>query len=165
MMHEAVHMVLMGLLVSVAPPAVILPTRRYYDWHAFSVPAWFALPAFVVVHGAIMLTMDDVESRPLLSYPVHTALFLGAVMFWLPVLGRVRRLSEAGRCVYLFVAAPTLDLAGVVMVAQGKAVGGLSMIVGMLPIGLITVWLTWRWVVADERSVRASEMLASTRGA
>lgn len=160
-MHEAVHMLLMGLLVSVAPPAVILATRRYYHWRPLSAPAWIALPAFVVMHGAIMLTMDRIESRPLLSYPIHTVLFLGAVMFWLPVLGHVRRLTDAGRCVYLFIAAPTLDLAGVVMVAQGNAIGGLAMIVGMLPIGLITVWLTWRWVVDDERSVRASEVLAA----
>jgi cytochrome c oxidase assembly factor CtaG len=160
-MHEALHMFLMGLLVSTAPPVVILLTRRRYDWRVLSAPVWVAFPVFFAVHTAIMLTMDRIESRPLLSYPIHLLLFLCAVLFWLPVFGRVRRLGDAGRCVYLFVAAPSLDLAGVIMVAQGNAVGGLAMIVGMLPIGGIAVWLTWRWIVDDERSVRAAELLAS----
>lgn len=161
MIAAAAHMLLMGLLVSVAAPAAIVATRRWYDWRLLSAPAWVALPVFIAVHGATMLTMEQVESRPVLSYPVHTVLFFGAVLFWLPVLGRIRRLSDAGRCVYLFVGAPALDMAGVVMVARGDAVGGLSMIVGMLPIGVIAVWLTWRWVVEDERSVRASELAAA----
>jgi cytochrome c oxidase assembly factor CtaG len=163
MIAAAGHMLLMGLLVSVAAPAAVVATRRWYDWRWLSAPAWLALPAFIAVHGVMMLTMEQIERRPLLSFPVHTVLFLGAVLFWLPVLGRVRRLSDAGRCVYLFVGAPALDLAGVVMVARGDAVGGLSMIVGMLPIGVVAVLLTWGWVVEDERSVRAAELAAGTR--
>jgi hypothetical protein len=162
MIAAAGHMLLMGLLVSVAAPAAIVATRRWYDWRALSAPAWLALPVFIAVHGVTMLTMEQIESRPALSFPVHTVLFFGAVLFWLPVLGRVRRLSDAGRCVYLFVGCPALDLAGVLMVARGDAVGGLAMIVGMLPIGLVAVWLTWRWIVEDERSVRAAEVLAAS---
>jgi hypothetical protein len=41
------------------------------------------------------------------------------VVFWMPVLGTRRRLRDAGRAVYLFLAGPLLDLVGVWLVATG----------------------------------------------
>jgi cytochrome c oxidase assembly factor CtaG len=150
--HEAVHMAGMGALVSLLAPALVLATRHRFRWS----PGWGALPAFVALHAALMLWMDVRE--PVL--PVHlvleTLLVAGAVLFWLPVLG-AGRLDDTARCVYLFLATPSLDLPAVVIVARGHAAGGLSMIVAMLPIGLAAVVLTWRYLLAEERSVQEFE--------
>ena len=78
---------------------------------------------------------------------------VGAVTFWTPVFGVHRRLSDGARTLYLYLAMPMLDLAGVLMVAAGDAAGGLAMIVGMLPMAATTVALTWRWITAEDRRV------------
>ncbi|RKN39051.1 hypothetical protein D7294_22775 [Streptomyces hoynatensis] len=81
------------------------------------------------------------------------ALAAGALAFWLPVLvPGPRRLSAPGRCLYLFLAAPLLDLPAVALVACGHAAGGLAMIAGMLPLPLAALAVTWRWVLAEERA-------------
>jgi len=84
------------------------------------------------------------------------AVLLGcAAVFWHPVVGSTGRLDAIGRSVYLFLAAPSLDLAAVVVVAQGDSAGGLAMIVAMLPIGLAAVAYMWRWLVTEEAAARA----------
>lgn len=90
------------------------------------------------------------------SFIAHVALLLGAVLFWAPVVGRRRRLPDAGRAAYLFIAGPVLDLAGVWLVAQGESAGGLAMIVGMLPIGIAALALTWQWIIREERQAGAT---------
>ncbi|POX59068.1 hypothetical protein C3492_34380 [Streptomyces sp. Ru62] len=75
-----------------------------------------------------------------------------AVLFWLPAVARTRhRLDDPGRCVYLFLAAPLLDLPAVGMVAAGRTAAGLAMIVGMLPVGVAAAAVTWSWVNREER--------------
>jgi hypothetical protein len=74
------------------------------------------------------------------------------VLFRLPVLGRRRPLPDPLRIVYLFVALPMLDLAGVYDVLAGDQAGGLAMIASMLPAALIAVGVAWRWLVAEDRA-------------
>lgn len=151
---DVAHMVEMGAFTSVVAPLVVLALRRRITWGPLSWPAYAALPAFVLVHGAITLGMHAAEPPPLLHLLLHAILLLGGVIFWLPVLAGRHRLDPAGRVVYLFVGAPALDLAGVIVVATGDPAGGLAMIVAMLPIGLVAMTIAWRWAVDDERRVR-----------
>ena len=122
------HMVLMGLLVSVIAPLLLLALVRI----APRAERW-TVPAVV-----------------------QLVLLLSAVLFWAPVLGSRHRLPDAGRTVYLYTAMPLLDLAGVWRVIVGDSAGGLSMIVGMLPMGFAAVVVTWRWINREERNI-ASE--------
>lgn len=146
----------MGLLVSVPAPAVVLLTRRATYWDRLP-PAAAVGVVFVLVHAAAMVLMEQSVSL-FVDVLLHVCLFVAAVAFWVPVFstGR-RRLSDAGRCVYLFLFMPTLDLVAIYLIVTGQAVGGLAMIVGMLPIGLIAVAITWGWVVREERLVRATQ--------
>lgn len=144
-----VHMAAMGLLTSVVAPGVVLLTRDRIGWHALTPPAWLILPVFVLLHGVVTVSMV-VRAWPIADdMAMHSLLFAGAIGFWLPVL--TDRISPAGRCLYLFIAAPALDLAAVYAVVFGDPSGGLAMIVAMLPIGLVAVAITWRWVVEEER--------------
>lgn len=158
-MHEALHMALMGAITAVLAPAIVLATRNRFDWYWLSFPAFVVLPAFVVVHAVLMLIMDRFEQQLVPNVLIHGALLVGSIAFWLPVLGRGHRLSDGERCVYLFVGCPALDIAGVFLVAEGNSIGGLAMIVGMLPIGVAALWLSWQWIRDDERAVRAREVV------
>jgi cytochrome c oxidase assembly factor CtaG len=157
----AAHMAEMGLLTSVLAPAIVLATRRRWSWKTLTRSPALVLPLFVLLHAAITIGMDETDPRPALHLLLHAALLAGAVVFWLPVLGPRSRLGTAARCVYLFLAAPALDLAAVVVVARGDSVGGLAMIVAMLPIGFTAVVMIWRWMQAEERDVRAQQVIAA----
>ncbi|MEU0218810.1 hypothetical protein ABZ281_28585 [Streptomyces sp. NPDC006265] len=86
------------------------------------------------------------------------------MLFWIPVLARTRhRLGDVGRCLYLFLAAPLLDLPAVGVIAAGHSAGGLTMIVAMLPIGVLAAALTWEWVNREER-LAADPVTAPTDG-
>jgi hypothetical protein len=154
-------MALMGLLTSVVAPLIVVVTRRRWQWRWLTFPAAATLPTFVLAHAGITLGLTlAMPGRDIVVF-LHACLLVAAISFWLPVLGPCSRLSRSGRCVYLFLAAPALDLAGVVVVASGDSGGGLAMIVAMLPIGLTAVILTWRWLEDDERAVRTLEINSS----
>ncbi|MES9522502.1 hypothetical protein [Streptomyces capoamus] len=89
--------------------------------------------------------------------PRSSCVLLGAaVLFWLPAAARTRhRLDDPGRCLYLFLAAPLLDLPAVAVVAAGRTAAGLAMIVGMLPLGVAAAAVTWSWVNREEREALA----------
>lgn len=150
-MHVA-HMAAMGLLVAVVAPAVLrvalvvapgLDRRRPH--------AALVLGGFVVLHA-----VDTLGTATAWNGAALLVLLLGALVFWTPVLGD-RRLPPAQQVVYLFAAMPLLDLAGVWLVARGDSVGGLAMIVGMLPMAGFAVAVTWRWVTAEERAEAETE--------
>ncbi|MCF6524532.1 hypothetical protein HOY81_15755 [Streptomyces sp. JJ36] len=89
---------------------------------------------------------------PAAGWLLEAVLLAGGVLFWLPVLAHSRhRLGGAGRCLYLFLAAPSLDLPAVVLIAHGHSWGGLAMIIAMLPLGAAALLATWRWITAEER--------------
>ncbi|HVV23012.1 MAG TPA: hypothetical protein VHF06_26480 [Pseudonocardiaceae bacterium] len=134
-----------GATTSVVAPGLLLSTRRWVDWDRLAVRAGLALPGFVVLHALITLALAQRPSAPL-WLALHVPLLLGAVVYWLPVFGTVRRLDDAMRMLYLFLSAPPLDLAGVLVVILGDQDGGVAMIVGMLPAGLAAVLVTWQWI-------------------
>jgi cytochrome c oxidase assembly factor CtaG len=158
MNEHVVHMATMGLLVSVVAPALTIGLCRFPALDRLALPGVVVLPGFTLLHGAITIMGDSpgAMAGPLTGTAGHVALLLGAVLFWAPVLGTRRRLPDAGRAVYLFLAGPLLDLAGVWLVAQGDAAGGLAMIVGMLPIGVAAIVVTWRWISREERQARSA---------
>lgn len=151
------HMAAMGLLVSVAAPAVVLVVTRWAPrLDRGSAPAAVALPGFVLLHFAVTAASGHTH-RATIAAAAHGALFLAALLFWAPVFGARRRISDAARTVYVYTAMPLLDLAGVWLVAVGDVAGGLAMIVGMLPMGLIAVAVTWEWIGREQRRAVAAE--------
>jgi cytochrome c oxidase assembly factor CtaG len=157
-LHELVHMAGMGLLTSAVAPTIARLGRHSPLLRRGSWPGWLTLPAFLLLHGAVTLEMGRGEPPPPVHLVIDSLLLAAAVLFWLPVLGEpARRLDGVGRCVYLFVAMPALDIPAVVLVAQGHAAGGLAMIVAMLPIGLLAVGLFWQLIAAEEAAVRRAE--------
>jgi hypothetical protein len=148
--HSAhlVHMLTMGLLVSAVAP-MLARASRGTALDRLAPPAVVALPAFAVLHATVTVLGDGLLAEPVL--------LAGAVVFWMPVLGTGRRLPDAGRAVYLFLAGPLLDLAGVWLVATGDRAGGIAMIVGMLPVGIAAMVVTWRWIVHEEGARAAVE--------
>jgi hypothetical protein len=143
---HVLNMAAAGLLVSVAAPGIVLLLRRV-GLEGPRLPGVVALPGFVVLHGAVTLSGGMTAA---LGGAAELLLLLGALLFWTPVLGS-RRMSEGARIVYLFAAMPALDLAGVWLVARGDGPGGIAMVVGMLPMGLIALVLGWRWMTDEER--------------
>ncbi|MEU7058032.1 hypothetical protein [Streptomyces sp. NPDC046197] len=72
------------------------------------------------------------------------------------------RLGDVGRCLYLFLAAPLLDLPALGVIAAGRSTEGLAMIVAMLPIGIMAAVTTWSWVNRGERL--AGDVLTTASG-
>jgi cytochrome c oxidase assembly factor CtaG len=158
MTEHMLHMAAMGLLVAViAPVLLVLLTRAFPQLDRGTVPAALALPGFVTLHAAVTVYTSRDPVPPLLDTATHLALLVGAVLFWAPILGVRRRLPDAGRMLYLYLALPLLDLAGVWLVAVGDSPGGLSMIVGMLPMGVVAVAITWNWISREERRAVLAE--------
>ncbi len=151
------HMVEMGLLVSVAPPAFIVLTRTRLRYPGLNWPAPAAMLCFVILHAATVMGMSKWEPPLLVHVLLHLVLFTGALVFWLPVLGYRRRLSDPMRCMYLFLACPVLDLPAVWVVGWVQASAGLAMIIAMLPLGAVAVGLTWRWITEEEKAVQAAQ--------
>lgn len=150
------HMAEMGLETSVVAPLLVLAARRaHIPLDRVALPAAVALPLFLLAHSAITMTMPFHEPSAPAHLGLHAALLAAAVLFWLPVLGTRRRLSDPARMVYLYLAMPMMDLAGVYVVLRGDAAGGLAMIAAMLPVGLAAVAVTWRWMLAEEAQVRS----------
>ncbi|RCW46093.1 hypothetical protein DFQ14_102395 [Halopolyspora algeriensis] len=151
------HMAMMGLLVSVAAPVLLLVlTRLAPRSDRWTVPAAVALPGFVVLHAAVTVA-GHLGVPPPWDSAARITMLVGAMLFWAPVLGVRHRLPDTGRTLYLYTAMPLLDLAGVWLVIVGDSTGGLSMIVGMLPLGMSAVVVTWNWIHREERRVAADE--------
>lgn len=157
---DVVHGAAMGLLVSVLAPGLLLVLGRAApQLDRWTVPAGVTLPGFVALHAAVTV-YDQSPAPPLLEAAAHLTLLAGAMLFWAPVLGVRHRLPDAGRMVYLFAAMPPLDLAGVWLVAVGDSPTGLAMIVGMLPMGVAAVVITWNWISREERRAVLDETAA-----
>ncbi|MFJ7150298.1 hypothetical protein ACIQVT_19160 [Streptomyces sp. NPDC100445] len=151
---DALTMGLSGLLIAAGVPALIHRTRAWPGWGRISLPAAVALPLFVVLHAAAVLTEPFVPSA-LARGIVEAFLLYAALLYWLPVLGTRHRLSDPARCMYLYLSMPLLDLPAVAMVAMGHTAGGLAMVAAMLPIGLAALGITWRWINQEERLAQA----------
>jgi putative membrane protein len=135
--------------------AALLALLRRPMMRVLTHPA-FAWPLFVSVQWVVHLTplIDVGQGRPLLHAVEHAALFWTAILFWLPVIGRnpiPRPLRGWERSVYLFAAAPALDLVGALLISGGHQAAGVAMLAGMLPVALTAVAVTWEWLVREER--------------
>ncbi|WP_262700780.1 MULTISPECIES: cytochrome c oxidase assembly protein [Streptomyces] len=151
-MEGALAMGLSGFTVAVLVPGIIRATRSRPVWSRVCLPASVALPLFLLVHAAATLTpLFHGAATPAVHWILEAALVGSGFLFWLPVFGGRYRLSEPGRCLYLFLASPLLDLPALLVIASGHALGGLSMIVGMLPIGVAAMAVTWRWATAEDQ--------------
>jgi cytochrome c oxidase assembly factor CtaG len=151
-------MLAMGLLTSVVAPLLVVAGRRRGADTPGRRPglAVGILLGAAAVHGVLVLGPSG--QGVVSAVVVHALLLAAGVALWLPVLGRgTTRLPPAGSSVYLFLACPLLDLAGVALVIRGDQAGGIAMIVGMFPIPLAAVVLTWRWIVREERAARVLE--------
>lgn len=141
-----------GLVLAAVVPGVVSGLRHSPLWERLSVHPGLALPLLVLSHAWAVLG-DALGLRPAggawVTGPVLTAT---AVLFWIPVMARTRhRLGDAGRCLYLFLGMPLLDLPALGVIATGRSPEGLAMIVGMLPIGIIAAAQTWSWARREER--------------
>lgn len=158
-------MLAMGLTTSVVAPGTLMVLRdRVPAVWAMTEP-WSAMPPapvlvwFLLWHGGITMGMAFVGGT-LAQLGLWVALYLGGVVFYLPMLGAGSTMGGAGRSVYLFIAAPCLDLAAVLlMVVTGSQAEGLAMIVGMLPMGVAAMMVTWRWALEEEESAGAPRPL------
>jgi hypothetical protein len=153
---SVVAMAATGLTLTALVPGAVWALRRSPLWERVSVPAGLALPLLVLLHAWTVLG-DLLRWRPSgAGFVAEPALSAAAVLFWLPVLTRTRhRLSDPGRCLYLFLAAPLLDLPAVGVIAAGHSAEGLAMIVGMLPLGIAAAAVTWSWINREERLAAA----------
>lgn len=151
-----------GAVTGVAAPTLLLAARRQGVGRVPELPGALCGPAFVLLHGAITLSLTG--GLGVASWAVlHAILLLGAALYWRPVLGPGRRLDGAERFLYLFLTSPLLDLAGVAVVALGHPDEGLAMIVGMLPLNVGSVIVTWQWITEEESLVVGEESDAERR--
>lgn len=148
--------VVTGAVTSVIAPGLLLVLRGWGPWKRMGVSEAVAAPGFVVWHALITAAL---VLRPTLGLwlVLHVLLLAGSVVYWLPVLGRTRRLGGAGRCLYLFLSSPFLDFAAVGVIVLGDPAGGLAMIVAMLPVNAAAVAVTWQWIVTEERAAQAAD--------
>jgi hypothetical protein len=141
-----------GLVLAVVLPAVVWSLGRSSRWERVSLHPGIALPLLLLAHAWAVLG-DLVPAVPTGGpWVTEPVLIAAGVLFWIPVQAHTRhRLGDVGRCLYLFLAAPLLDLPAVGVIAAGHSAGGLTMIVAMLPIGVLAAALTWEWVNREER--------------
>jgi cytochrome c oxidase assembly factor CtaG len=148
----AVHMVEHAVLTGIVAPALVL------GWIALGLPrprggspalAW---SVFLLAQWAFHLTplLEQSGDRPGLHAAEHLAFLVVGVWFWLPVLGS--GLGDPGRSLYLFLAAPAVDLVGVALMVRGDGAAGVAMLAGTLPILLAAIVITWRWLVREHRA-------------
>ena len=161
-MLTAGHMVEHSLLAMVVAPMTVLA------WTALGLPrprlarpalAW---SAFVIAQWVFHLTplLEQSHGNPVLHAAEHVAFFAVGVWFWIPVLGA--GLGDPGRSLYLFLAAPAVDLVGAALMVRGDKAAGVAMLAGTLPIVIAAVAITWRWLAREERH---ATLLERTHGA
>ncbi|MFD2420692.1 hypothetical protein [Amycolatopsis pigmentata] len=164
MTEEMVHMGAMGLLTSVVAPGIVMAGRRFVPWRRVPAQPVLVLPLFLALHAAITIAMGVAEFAVPADLALHGLLLVAAMWFWLPVLQPRPGAPDAARTVYLFLAGPSLDLAAVYLIIRGNEPGGLAMIVGMLPLGIAAVAVTWRWMAREDRLARQRETGLSLAG-
>jgi cytochrome c oxidase assembly factor CtaG len=158
-MLTAGHMVEHSVLSGIVAPAIVLA------WAALGLPrlrvryplvAW---GAFVVAQWVFHLTplLADSQGAPVLHTAEHLVFIAIGVWFWVPVLSPGGGLGDPGRSLYLFGAAPAVDLVGVMLISRGDEPAGVAMLAGGMPIVIAAVWVTWAWIAREHREARAIE--------
>lgn len=141
-----------GAVTGIVAPLAVLASRGRLD--RFGLPPALSAAGFVLVHAAI--TASLLFDPPPPAWVVeHLVLLSAAVVFWLPILSRTRRLSGDVVLVYGLASSPLLDLAAVAVIGFGRPDYGLAMLSGMLPLNAAVVGVVWRWMRAEERTADA----------
>ncbi|MGH2994526.1 MAG: cytochrome c oxidase assembly protein [Solirubrobacterales bacterium] len=148
---SAAHMIEHSVITGVVAPILVLA------WIALGLPRprgghpGLAWPAFVIAQWVFHLTplLEQSQGRPLLHAAEHLAFLAVGVWFWAPVLAP--GLGDPGRSLYLFLAAPAVDLVGVALMVRGDEAAGVAMLAGTLPILLGAGIVTWLWLAREER--------------
>ncbi|MEU0112596.1 hypothetical protein ABZ137_02425 [Streptomyces bobili] len=147
-----------GFGLAAVVPGVMRLARRSPLWERVSLPPGMAAPLLVLLHAWVVLGSLVGLAPPAGPFVTEPVLLVGAVLFWVPVVARTRhRLSDPGRCLYLFLAAPLLDLPALGIIAAGHSAEGIAMIVAMLPLSITAAVLTWTWVNREERLAAAAD--------
>ena len=141
---------IMGLVVTVVAPVIAAalpePPVRWTGWRVAA-----PVMALLAAHAGVLVAMERYRSTAPFGLALHTALVVCAVLFWTPVLGS-HRISDAARCVYLFLAGPVLDLPALYLIARGQSDVGIAMVTGMLPLPMAAVCFFYAWMRKEERS-------------
>lgn len=151
-----------GLLVTVVAPLVAKTfSSRPRRWSAGSL----AIPVVVVLaaHFAVIVSADEFPARSSSGLLLRVGLLVCSVFFWMPVFGP-GRISDAARCVYLFLASPVLDLPALYLIAMGHSDPGIAMVTGMLPLPLTAVGFFYAWMRDEERSHFSPTALVEEEG-
>ncbi len=157
-MLTAGHMVEHALVAMVAAPLTVVAwgiVRGPIRSPGHPLLAW---STFVAVQWVFHLTpvLSDAAGEPVLHTAEHLAYYAAGVWFWVPVLGAglsepaPGALGDPGRSLYLFAAAPAIDLVGAALMVRGDEGAGVAMLAGSLPIVVVAGALTWRWLVREE---------------
>jgi cytochrome c oxidase assembly factor CtaG len=157
-MLTAGHMVEHALLAMVTAPLIVLAWTLVRGPVATPGHPLIAWATFVLVQWVFHLTplLSDTRGEPVLHSAEHVAYLAAAVWFWIPVLGAGlegrpgRGLGDPARSLYLFAAAPAIDLVGALLMVRGDEGAGVAMLAGSLPIVVVAGVLTWRWLVREE---------------
>jgi cytochrome c oxidase assembly factor CtaG len=156
---SAAHMVEHSLITGLLAPLLALAWGRVGGPTPVGRPLW-AWAAFVIVQWVFHLTplLEASRGTPMLHAAEHLAFLVVGVWFWLPVLGASdRRLGDPERALYLFLAAPAVDLVGVALMVRGDGAAGVAMLAGTLPIVAAAGITTWRWLAGEQRHATAME--------
>ena len=151
------HMVEHVVLSVLVAPAIVLA------WRAMALPcprlgspvvAW---SAFVIVQWSFHLTplLEESQRSPLLNATEHLVFLAVGLWFWYPVLGA--GLGDPERSLYLFLAAPAIDVVGALLMARGDEGAGVAMLAGSLPIVVAAIAITWRWLAREQREAALLE--------
>jgi cytochrome c oxidase assembly factor CtaG len=160
---SAAHMVEHSLITGLVAPLLVLAWARLRrpvrpPWLGRALWAW---SVFVATQWIFHLTplLEASREIPVLHAAEHLAFLAVGVWFWLPVLAGDRsvRLGEAERALYLFVAAPAVDLVGVALMVRGDGGAGVAMLAGTLPIVAAAGIATWQWLTSEQRRATAAE--------
>jgi cytochrome c oxidase assembly factor CtaG len=154
---SAGHMVEHSLIAGLAAPLLVLAWGRLRRPALFGRPLW-AWSAFVVAQWVFHLTplLEASRGNPALHAAEHLAFLAIGVWFWFPVLG-VTRLADPERALYLFLAAPAVDLVAVALMVRGDGDAGVAMLAGTLPIAAAAGVVTWQWLAREQRQATAME--------
>jgi cytochrome c oxidase assembly factor CtaG len=146
-----------ALVAGLAAPLLVLAWRALGGRLPDIRPLW-AWSAFVIVQWVLHLTplLEASKGNPLLHAAEHAAFLAAAVSFWLPALG-AGHLGRPERALYLFLAAPAVDLVGVALMVRGDGGAGVAMLAGTLPIVAAAAIVTWQWLSHEQRQASAME--------
>lgn len=148
-----------GATTALMAPGLLLAIRDRLVRYEPKLHPLATMVGFLLLHASVTITMSRMGDHPMSMVGLWLVLLAGGVVFWLPVFGRRNCLAGSGRCAYLFIAAPSLDLAAVYPISTGHELQGLAMIVGMLPIGGTAMALTWQLAIQEERAAQRAESL------